>query len=319
VQRVGYDPNDVFPEVAQVFARGDRIYALAKGFTPFVIYYNRKLFGELGVETPPDSGWTWDQFLETARQVTRDTDGDGRSDIYALSLPRRFYEWIPFVWSAGGDAMDPEGRHTAGYLDSPETVDALAFISSLSTQHQVVPPLNFQDEGDPMRVGRFYTGRQAMLASGHWHMPRLHHYATRGDLEIGIARVPHRAGSPFQTVVYAAGWAVPSNVRHRRLAVELAAFLAGEEAQRIRAASKLEIPALVSVALELAEEDATGVERAFLQQIPYGRAPWGALVSDFHEVERMSLDIMDAHLLRGTPLQEAATDVARRIDRVIAR
>jgi ABC-type glycerol-3-phosphate transport system substrate-binding protein len=170
-----------------------------------------------------------------------------------------------------------------------------------------------------MRVARFYLGRQGMLVSAHWHLPRLMAYAARGDLEVGVGPIPRRGNAPLQTAVYASGWAVPANVRHKRLAVELAAYLAGPEAQRLRAESRLEIPALRSVALAVAAADTTGVEGAFLRLVPYGRPPWGATVPDFHEIEEMSFDIMDRILLRGESPAAAARDVARRIDRVIAR
>ncbi len=319
VQRVGYDTSAAFPRVLAIFRRGTRLFALPKGFTPLVIYYNRRLFAELSVPLPSDTGWTWEQFLTTARALTRDLDGDGRTDIFAVNFPRQLYEWIPWVWSAGGDILDPQGTRTVGYLDSDPTVATLEFLTSLVTEHGVAPPIQFLRSGDPMRVGRFYIGRQAMLISGHWHMPRLLAYARRGDLEIGVAPIPHREGADAQTVIYASGWAVPANVRHKRLAVELAAFLAGEEAQRMRAESGLEIPALEAVARAVAARDTLDIEAAFLREVRGARPPWGARVMDFHEIEEMSLDIMDRHLLRGDPVRAAAAEVARAIDRVIAR
>ncbi|MCH7875981.1 MAG: sugar ABC transporter substrate-binding protein [Gemmatimonadetes bacterium] len=319
VQRVGYDTSAAFPRVLAIFRRGARLFALPKGFTPLVIYYNRRLFAELGVPLPSDTGWTWEQFLATARALTRDLDGDGRTDIFAVNFPRQLYEWIPWVWSAGGDILDPQGTRTVGYLDSDPTVATLEFLTSLVTEHGVAPPIQFLRSGDPMRVGRFYIGRQAMLISGHWHMPRLLAYARRGDLEIGVAPIPHREGAAAQTVIYASGWAVPANVRHKRLAVELAAFLAGEEAQRMRAESGLEIPALEAVARAVAARDTLDIEAAFLREVRGARPPWGARVMDFHEIEEMSLDIMDRHLLRGDPVRAAAAEVAQAIDRVIAR
>jgi hypothetical protein len=108
-------------------------------------------------------------------------------------------------------------------------------------------------------------------------------------------------------------------VRHKRLAVELAAFLASEEAQRMRAADGLELPAFRTVALELAERDTLGLERAFLQHVPGSRAPWGATVIDFYEIEELSVDIVDRHLLRGDDLAAAAAEIAREIDRIRSR
>ena len=317
--RVGYAPADVFPEVLGVFQRGPQLFAFPKGFSPFVVYYNRRLFRELGVPEPADTGWTWDGFLAAARALTRDLDGDGRVDVYGVNFPRQLYEWIPFVWSAGGDILDPGGARTSGYLDGPATVETFAFLTSLVTEHRVTPPLQFLRAGDPMRVARFYLGRQGMLVSAHWQLPRLVAYAERGDLEVGVAPIPRRPGAQLRTAVYASGWAVPANVPHKRLAVELAAYLAGPEAQRLRAESRLEIPALRSVAEAIAAADPTGVERAFLRLVPFGRPPWGATVPDFHEIEEMSFDIMDRILLRGESPPAAARAVARRIDEVISR
>ena len=170
-----------------------------------------------------------------------------------------------------------------------------------------------------MSVGRFFVGLQAMQASGHWQLPRLRAYAAEGDLDLGIAPIPHRAGATPQTVIYASGWAVPTNVRFKRLAVELAAFLGGPEAQRMRARSGIEISANRHIAEELAAQDTSGLERAFLQEVIHGRVPWGARVMDFHEIELLTLDIMDRRILRGDSLAVAAAEVARRIDEVIAR
>ncbi len=316
--RVDYDQQRVFREVLSVFDRNGHLYALPKGFTPMVIYYNRSLFDELGVPLPPEDRWTWDEFLLTARSVTLDRDGDGSTDIYAIDFPRRLFEWIPWVWSAGGDILDPRGNYTVGYLDSEPTVETFDFLASLITRWHT-SPVQFLRGGDVMRLGRFYVGDQAMLHGGHWLLPRLLQYNARGDIELGIAPIPHRPGAMPQNVLYASGWAVPANVTHKRLAVELAAFLAGEQAQRMRAAARLEIPAFQDLALELARADSLGLEDAFLRQVPGSRAPWGAFVLDFYEIEEMSFDIMDRHLLRGESLAAAASEVAREIDRVRAR
>jgi multiple sugar transport system substrate-binding protein len=170
-----------------------------------------------------------------------------------------------------------------------------------------------------MRTGRFYVGDQAMLHGGHWMLPRLLHYNARGDIELGVSPIPHHAEAAPQNVLYASGWAVPVNVRHKRLALELAAYLASEDAQRMRAASGLEITAFRDVALEIAAADTLGLERVFLNQVGGSRLPWGAIVTDFHEIEELTFDIMDRHLLRGEDLAATAASVAREIDRMRTR
>lgn len=317
--RVGFDTADVFPEVLDIFRRGGRTYALPKGLTPMVIYYNKAVFRRFHVPFPPPDGWTREQFLATCVALTRDVDGDGRIDVYAFDFPRNLYQWVPWVWSGGGDILSPDGTRATGYLNSRPTVETFRFLTDLVTRYRVTPSVQYLETGDPAREARFYSGGQAMLLSGHWTMTQLADYLDRGDLEIGIAPIPHTPGVPTTSVIYASGWAVPPNVAHKRLAIQLAAFLASEEAQRIRVASRLELPTLESVARAIADRDTAGVEAAFLRAIDGARMTWGARVRDFHEVEDLAFHIMDRRLLRGEDLATTATEVAREIDGVVGR
>jgi len=317
--RAGYDPSRVHPQVLESFRRDGRLYALPKDFTPMVLYLNLGAFQRAGVEPPGTEGWSWSNFVSASRLLTSDDDGDGRVDVYAIDFPRSLYQWIPWVWSAGADILSPDGRKATGWLDSERTVDVFRFLTGLVTEERVTPGVQFLETGDPAREARFATGGQAMLLSGHWTLQLLTSNMAADELRIGIAPIPHREGSENTTVLYASGWAVPANAPNRRLSVELAAFLASEEAQRIRASTRLGIPAFTDVAAGVAAEDPTGVERAFLAEAERGRASWGATVRDFYEVEELAFRVMDRYLLRGDALDDAAREVAGDIDRVLAR
>lgn len=317
--RAGYDPDRVFPQVMEGFRRGGRVFALPKDFTPMVLYLNLGVFDRFGVQAPGVGGWTWAEFLDKARRLTRDVDGDGRTDVYAIDFPRNLYQWIAWVWSGGGDILSPDGGHATGYLDSPRTVAAFRFLTELVTAAHVTPGVQFLETGDPAREARFATGGQAMLLSGHWTLQLLMSEMAGARLRLGVAPIPHEATSAPATVLYASGWAVPANAPHRRLSVELAAFLGSEEAQRMRSSTRLGIPAFRDVAEEAAARDTSGIEAAFLRQVDDGRVTWGARVRDFYEIEELTFQIMDRHLLRGDPLEETASEVAAQVDRVLAR
>lgn len=319
LERAGYDAARVYPQVLESFQRGGRLYALPKDFTPMVLYLNLGVFERAGVTPPGPGGWSWSAFLDAARRLTRDVDGDGRTDVYALDFPRNLYQWIPWVWSADADILDAAGARAGGHLDSDATVDVFRFLTGLVTRERVTPGVQFLETGDPAREARFATGGQAMLLSGHWTLQLLTSNMAADELRLGVASIPHRDGAEPATVLYASGWAVPANAPERRLSVELAAFLASEEAQRIRASTRLGIPAFRDVAEEVAAADTTGIEHEFLAQVPRGRITWGARVRDFFEIEELAFQVMDRHLLRGDDLAEAAADVAARIDRVLAR
>ena len=141
-----------------------------------------------------------------------------------------------------------------------------------------------------------------------------------GEQELAILPIPRHPSQPEPTtVLYASGWAVPPNAAHRRRAIDLAGFLASPEAQRIRARAGLAIPTRVDVAAEIAAADPSGVEDAFVALAQRARMTWGATVPDFSRIEVLAVEIMDRRLLHGEPLAVSASEVARRVDEVLAR
>ncbi len=323
---LGFRPDRVFPQVLEAFRRGAALFALPKDFTPMVIYANRAVLAGAGIDrvlaTGSDasaSGWTWEDFRRAAHSVTTDRDGDGRPDVYGFDFPRNLSQWVPFVWSAGGDILAPGGDGATGYLDGPAALSAYAFLTSLA-EEGLTPGAQFVQQADPAREARFASGEQAFLLSGHWTLPVLHDLVRAGELDLAILPIPHHPSQPGATsVLYASGWAVPPNAANLRRAIDLAGFLASPEAQRIRARSGLAIPARVDVAAEVVAADPTGVEEAFVALVEGARMTWGAYVRDFSRVEALAVEIMDRRLLKGEPLEVSAADVARRVDEVLAR
>jgi multiple sugar transport system substrate-binding protein len=316
LERVGLRRSAFEPRVLAIFRRGAALYAIPKDFTPMLIAYNKDLFDRAGVPYP-DGDWTWESFVAAARRLTRDTDGDGRVDQWGFWLDRRDFMWIPSIWALGGDVLCPDGARASGCLDSPTSIWAFRAFTGLATRDSVTPRFYGlrRTMGDQLR--QFYSGHLAMIPAGHFWLPQLRPYVARGRLRIGFAPFPHRAGFPPATVLYASGFAVPRNVRHKRLSVELAAFMVDSLAQVTRAAGALAIPALTAIARQVADADTTGWEAAFDAAVSSGRMPWGARVAKWREVEDVLPDIMDRVILNHEDVALVLRDVARKVDRVL--
>ncbi len=316
--RVGLRLEEFFPNVLSMFSRGDSVLAFPKGFSPVVYYYNRTLFDAAGIPYPQD-GWTVDEFLQTAQALTRDLDGDGTTDQWGTAVDRRFHAWQAMLWSGGGDILTPDGRRATGALDAPETVRALEFLTALATVHRVAPRPNAFRAVSGNETRLFYSGRVALLPSGHWLLPNIRAQLVQGRLSLGVVSFPRVEGVLPSTPLFASGWAVPRNSAHRKLAVELAAALAGPVAQRHRLEAGLELSTMPAVQQAFAGRDSLGLEPAFLRQVDFGRAPWGARIERFREVEAQLPDIIDRVVIRGETAAAAARDVARRIDEILQR
>lgn len=315
--RLGIDLARYDSTVLGIFRRGAAIYALPKGYTPMVLVYNKDLFDRAGIPYPSDD-WTWDDFLRVAQSLTRDTDGDGQVDQWGTAYDRRYFLWAAWLWSGGGDILCPDGTHATGCLDAPASVAAIRWYTDWVTRDSIVPrAYNLRRTlGDNLRL--FYSGKVAMLTTGHFWIPNLRPYTADGRLRVGFVEIPHLAGAPPQTVMYASGLAVPVTAPHRRLSVELAAYLADSVAQSIRAAGGLELPSLTAAAQAQAILDTTGWEAVFLRASRHARIPWGARIERWREVEEALPDMMDRITLEHVDPAVAAHDMALRLDRLLS-
>lgn len=315
--RVGIDPAAFHPRLRELFERDGRLIAFPKGFTPMVVYYSRDVFDSAGVAYP-EAGWTWDEFRAAAAALTRDTDGDGTPDTWGFGWPREFFYLQTWLWAGGGELLSPDGRKAGGYLDGGATLEALRFYLGLAVTDSVVPRIEmFRRESSVPILRLFSSNRLAMFVSGHWSGRQLVEHEAAGRIRFGVAPVPTRDGSPVTPVLYSSGWAVPKNAPHRKWAVQVAAFLSSEVAQRIRSRGGLEIAGLPAVAAELAARDSTGRENVFLLTAANGRQSWGTRVEKWREVEDVLLDLLDRPLVRGEPIEAVAADIAARIDRIL--
>ncbi|MHB1312109.1 MAG: ABC transporter substrate-binding protein [Gemmatimonadaceae bacterium] len=316
-RRVGVHLEEFFPNVVAPFRVQGKLLALPKGFSPMVYYYNRDLFARAGLPEPKN-GWTRDEFLAAVRALTRDTNGDGTVDQWGTTLDRQLYAWQAWLWSAGADVLTPDGRRATGAIDQPAAESTLTFLTQLPVLGYAPPPsaaggaLGFEQR-------LFYSGRLGLLTSGHWMIPRMRRYLEQGRVRLGVVSVPRTPGHDVRTPLFASGWAVPFNTPHRKLAVELAAWMVRADAQRRRSASGLEISTLSAVAAEAAARDVTGMEKDFLWQVPFGGVPWGARVPQYREVEKAMMDLIDRVVVDRAPVPVAAREAARIVDGALAR
>ena len=107
-----------------------KIYGLADQIGNHLTFvYNPEL-----LPNPPE---TLAELAALGSTLTRDTDGDGDPDQYALvwNYTEPFF-FIPFLTSFGGWVMDDAGNPT---LDTPETVAAIQYVLDLRDRYDVIP------------------------------------------------------------------------------------------------------------------------------------------------------------------------------------
>lgn len=314
----GADLNEYFEVLVNIFKKGRAVYAIPKDTSPVGIFYNKKLFDKFRVPYPPEGEWTWDQFAETVKKLTKDTDGDGKTDVWGFAFPSWVGVAVPILWAGGGEVFSPDLTHCKGYLNSETNVKTYSFYVDLLKKGYAPDPEEVSAMGGTSSL--FYTGRIGMVTTGRWFWISIKKQIEEGaPLDIGIAPIPHAPGYKNVTVTYASGWAVPANVKNKKLAVELATWLSSPYAQRERCLiGGLAISANKEIAKEQAEKDK--VDAAFIKMLDYARVPIGSQTKYYRPLfERTWQEAVDKIIVAGWSVKEALDWAAEEIDKAIER
>ena len=314
--RVGVDPARYDQTLLAGFRRGAGLYGLPRGYTPVVVAYNKDLLDRAAIPYPTDD-WTWDDFLRVAKQLTRDTDGDGSIDQWGSAFDGRLALWLPWIWAGGGDVLCADGRRASGCLDSRATIEALRWYAGWTTKERIAPRIHDPRDAPGAIAGLFASGRLALMTTGHWAIPALRTAVVAGRLHVGFVALPHRAGVAPATVLYVSGYVVPASTPRRKAAVELAAELTDSAAAVARADAGTELPAVAAAARAVAAADALGWDAAFLRAAAHGRPPWSARLGPWPDVAERLGDLMDRITVTGVDPGRAAGATARELDRLL--
>jgi ABC-type glycerol-3-phosphate transport system substrate-binding protein len=137
-----------------------------------MLFFNSKHLEEVGLspdyiyDLQKNNNWTWETFLDLCRKLTRDTNNDGITDIYALPCDDAREIIRGFIYGNGGNFVnfDAQGRASLT-ANSPAVVEALAFYNQLINEGLVLTQPDY-DWG--WNWTAFYDQRVAMTFDPEW-------------------------------------------------------------------------------------------------------------------------------------------------------
>ncbi len=181
------------------------------------LVYNKTL-----VKNPPQ---TWDELIEMGKKLSRDEDGDGQMDRYALVWNYiEPYFFVPFVGAFDGWIVDENYQPT---LNTDAVVKASQFIYDLADKHRIIP----QECDYEVATALFKDGYAAMIINGPWSWASY----LENNIDIGIARIPKmdQTGLWPTPAVSPLGYSLNVNLKGERLemAVELLKYLTSPQVE----------------------------------------------------------------------------------------
>jgi multiple sugar transport system substrate-binding protein len=219
------------------------------GTQPAMIFYNVTMFEEAGVPRPPSTwtgeGWTWDDFLEVAKQLTNADEQRWGALIFGDTSAETVY---PVNNGEETGIYSEDG--TEFTLANPAAIEAIQWITDLACVHEVQPPwsqLQQDDAGNQL----FVSGRLGMIQRTFGNATYFRQNA--GDFVWDVAPVPAKVSQT--TIATLIDYCIPKGAKNPEGAWELLNFLGGPEGGRIFAEAGNFVPAHKEAAAQLQAAD----------------------------------------------------------------
>lgn len=227
-----------YPIVKSMKLEG-QYYALPTAVRSLALFWNKKLFKEAGLTTPPK---TIEELIEVSQKLTkRDDNGNLTQAGMTVDLAGQDHNWWRevLVRQMGGDP----------YLNDYKTVnynnkageEAFELLTGLVTKYKVTEP-GFMNEGQ----AAFKAGRSALHIDGSF---RLSTFNKARHLDWGVTELPSHNGVKSNFASYWVNSVSKKAQGEKRDAAEkFIAFLTSEEAMQLWLDNVGELPARASVA-----------------------------------------------------------------------
>lgn len=223
------------------------ILGLTQSWNDMVIWYNTDDFKAAGIQ-PPSGDWTWDQFKEIAKKLTKDTNGDGKPDQYGFTWASNeiFPGIMPWVANAGGNLTSDDVCKPT--VDTPQVKKAVGFLDDLIKEGISPAPMPMSDV-----FTRFQNGSVAMFGAGRWPNGS---FGPAGFTAANIQLYPK--GDTYKTVFGGATYPILKSSQHPDLAWEFQKFTLSDQMQELYVGTTKapgdQIPSRRSIAAKMSKQ-----------------------------------------------------------------
>lgn len=152
----------------------DQFYGAPMGNSSTVLYYNKALLKEAGINidfdsVTPDNRLTWEQLIDYSKQALDVLDPDHSKGIYGIEFQQvgRVYQMNILPNSLGGAQISEDGLSVDGVIDTQPWMDALNFYQTQVNDGIFTRGISADDTSSYFQSGKilFYLGTTALPAA----------------------------------------------------------------------------------------------------------------------------------------------------------
>jgi multiple sugar transport system substrate-binding protein len=156
--------------------------------TGYTLLLNTQLFNEKNVPLPQNGNWTYEQFVESLKQLTYDTNRRKGPDVFGFNsyIQPGSYNLYPFIMSDGAQIVNSIWDSYEFY--GPHALSGLKRLWQLKHTYNVTPP-EFGQMTPSQAWATFVNGKVAVYTAEAWTIPYLRNHSS-GSFEFAVANYP---------------------------------------------------------------------------------------------------------------------------------
>jgi len=126
-----FDLNDFYKPVLDALTVKGKLYGIPQRISYYHLYYNADFFGAAGLHPPAadwlDRSWNWEAYLQAARKLSIDQDGDGVIDRAGGTFGQVIGHLVYWFAQGGTGLFDPD--YTRLNLGSSQGIETLRYLA----------------------------------------------------------------------------------------------------------------------------------------------------------------------------------------------
>lgn len=219
-QSQGYDLEGTFGKYLPMF--DGKTYGVPAFSDIWLTLFNKKIFDDAGVPYPDAEGWTWEKYIETAKQLTNADKG-----IYGSYMVT---EWNNYNYMLATQKGVPHYKAdgTSNH-DDPAFAEALNFNYAFGNEYKVQPDF-LTMKSKQLPYDSFTNGSYGMFVCGGWTTTLMTDKVKYPrDWEFGILPMPYPEGYDKSTLSVTGNYWIPTTSKHKELAFKASTLIAEEQ------------------------------------------------------------------------------------------
>lgn len=237
IKSTGYDLSAYYQSTLDMFQNNGGQYGLPASYSNVVMYYNKKLFDAAGLPYPDDK-MDWTTFVDTAKKLTKDTNGDGTIEQFGTAK----LWWPYYMLFVGATPFNADATQCT--LTDQKAIDGFQAMVDLVLKDKVAPSAKDLAAQDDWHM--FEGGRIAMYPIGPWSISEFNDVIK--DFDWDATTLPYGPTGEKVTFLFGNAYAMLSSSKQQEAAFTFMKFVTGAEGDQIRQDAGFEIAPIKSVA-----------------------------------------------------------------------